>query len=111
LSEDSDLQDVEGGPTWEEALHKLLGEKDIALHTEITHPDAMSALDIAAEHWGQTISPGVGRLLKNRQHWDRKNMAAWKRKRASEVIDGIKGQVENEKKKKDLEEIMSGVQR
>lgn len=97
--------------TWEEALHKLLREQGKELHTEINKPDVMTAIDIAGEHWGKSICPSVGKLVKARQNWYRINMIAFKRKRALEVISGIKGQAEEEKRLKSMKELMLATSR
>lgn len=111
MSISDDLANVEGGPTWEEILHKLLKEEGLILHTQVDKPEPMTALDVAGDYWGKTISPGLGKLVVQSQLWKRRNMVSYKRERSKEIISGIKGQAEQEKKNKSVEQMMLGLQR
>lgn len=97
--------------TWEEALHKLLRTKNVELHTEILKPDAMTAIDAAGTYWGNSISPGLGKLIKGVQKQKRINMVAYQRKRAIEVIRGVTAGSEQERRKKELKELMLATSR
>lgn len=107
----SDLEGGETGPSWEEILNLLLEEKGVVFHTQVDKPDAMTALDVSGDHWTNTISPGVGKLVASVQKWKRRNMVPYKRARATEIIEGIKGQVEESKRNKNVKEMMAGLQR
>lgn len=97
--------------TWEEALHKLLRTKGVELHTEILKPDAMTAIDAAGKYWGGSISPGLGKLVADVQRKKRINMVAYQRKRAIEVIRGVTAGSEQERRKKELKELMLATNR
>lgn len=108
-SDEDDLESVDGGPTWEELGHNLFKGKLLSFITEIDKPDAFSAMDDYADFCAAYISPRVGVQILNHQMNYRINMVSYKRKRAQEGVEMVKGNVEKERQKKDLEAIVTGM--
>lgn len=111
MDETDDLQDVAGGPTWEELGHKMYDPKLLNFHTQIDKPDQTSTLDVYAEYVSENVSRKVGNILKGYAKWKRTNMVPYKRERAKETERMVKGNIEQERKKKDMEEVLTGLQR
>lgn len=107
--EEDDLESVDGGPTWEELGHNLFKGKLLAFITEIVKPDAFTGMDDYADFCAANISPKVGCQIVNHQNNYRINMVSYKRKRSLEGVEMVKGNVEKERQKKDLQEIMTGM--
>ena len=107
-SGEDDLHDIEGGPSWEELGHKTYDPKLVKYHTEILKPDPFTSMDDYAEFCAEYISPKVAKLIQKHQENMRTNMVSYKRKRAQETVEMVKGNIENEKHKKDIEELLLG---
>lgn len=109
MSIESDLESEEGsGRSWEQLGHNMYDEKKLDFHTQVDKPDPSMAIDVAAVYWGKTISPGVGRLIALAQKRKDTRMVAFKRERAKETERMVKGNVDEEKRKKDMREVMMG---
>lgn len=70
---------------WAQFVHFLYSWKHLPFHTEIPNPDSQTFLDSAADHWSETISPSVGKYVREGQKHKRTNMVAHQRKRATET--------------------------
>ncbi len=103
---DDDLDSVEGGLTWEELGHNLFKWSHLAFHTKIQKPDPFTSMDDYAGFCAVHISPKVAVQIINHQNNYRKNMVAYKRERAKETERMVKGNIEKEKQKKDMAEVM-----
>lgn len=107
MSDESGLTDQPEGESFEEILAKLLREAGLNFHTQVDKPDSMTLIDVYGEHLGRNVSPGVGKLVNQLQLWKRRNMVSYKRGRAKEIVEAIKAQVDD-KRKKDIEAVMLG---
>jgi DNA integrity scanning protein DisA with diadenylate cyclase activity len=95
--------------TPEQILYQLLKEKKTPFHTEISNPIAISTLDILVDYFKEF--PSVKRLIKAYLKKYRINMVAYKRKRATEIIDAYSSQKELERKQQQLKDSLLGDQR
>lgn len=109
--DDDDLESVEGGPTWEELGHNLFKQSALNFHTEIVKPDAFTSMDDYADFCDTHISPKVGTQIRNHQFNMRTNMVAFKRKRSNETVEMVKGNMEKERQKKDLQDVIAATNR
>lgn len=108
---EQDLETSKRPQSWEELGHKMYSKDHIGFHTEIVNPDAMSFLDSTASFVADNISPGAGKFMKGFLSAYRENMVAYKRQRAKETEEMVKAQVEEKRKDKNLQELMTGMQR
>src|SRR5438094_10541872 len=102
-SEEDDLDSVVEGPSWEELGHNMYQKSMLDYHTEIQKPDAFTSMDDYADHCATHISPHVAVQIMNHQNNYRKNMVPFKRKRAEETERMVKGNIEKERQKKDIQ--------
>ena len=98
-------------PSWEELGHKMYSKEHVHFHTEIAHPDAMSFLDLTATMTENAISKAAGQVMRAYLSDYRDNMVAYKRQRALETERMVKANVEAERNKANMKEMMLGLQR
>jgi hypothetical protein len=84
-------------PTWEQALHKLLDPKLVKYHTEIDAPHSFSTLDVIAEALRDEYGPAVSGVVDAYRKWLRDNLVAKQRKRAHEIVEGVKATQESQR--------------
>ena len=111
MSFSDDLQESKQPQSWEDLGHKMYSKEHLEFHTEIVNPDAMSFLDSTAEFVADNISPSAGKFMKGFLRGYRQNMVAYKRQRAHETESMVKAQVEEERKTKNLQDLMTGMNR
>ena len=98
-------------PSWEELGHKMYSKDHVKFHTEIQKPDPMSAADTTARYTKKYISREAGEFMENYLGAYRDNMVAFQRKRATETTEMVKSNVEAEKQKASMREMMLGLNR
>lgn len=93
MSSDESFEDLDtgdSGPTFEQALHKLLSPKLVKFHTEVRDPHSMSMFDTLSKFGRDEFGDGLGSAMDEYRGWLRDNFVPYKRKRASEVVDAVK---------------------
>lgn len=106
--EEDDLEDLEGGMSYEEFSQNLYRERYTKFHTEILRPDPFTSMDDYADYCMTHISPKVGLMIFNHQHNYRVNMIPYKRKRAEETERIAKGNTDDRKRREDIKSVLRG---
>jgi hypothetical protein len=108
---DAGLQGSVNPPSWEELGHKMYSKEHVRFHTEIVNPDAMSFLDMTASFTRKYISEAAGDVMNGYLSDYRDNMVAYKRQRAKETESMVKANVEGERNRASVREMLLGLQR
>ena len=108
---DADLDSSSTPASWEELGHKMYSKNHVRYHTQIDNPDAMSFLDQTAYMTGKYISKGAGDAMNTYLGDYRDNMVAYLRQRAKETENMVKANVEAEKQKASMREMLLGLER
>ena len=108
---DADMGMPQSPPSWEELGHKMYSKEHTRFHTEIEKPDSMSFLDTTAGMTTKYISKSAGAAMVKHLTDYRDNMVAYKRQRAKETESMVKANVEAEKQKANVREMLLGLQR
>jgi len=90
--------------TPEHLANRMLDKNEPYTHTEIHNPMGITALDVLRQYMDDL---GIGDILETYTFWIRVNFIPYMRKRASEMVEIIKGLKEKEEKPT-LQEIMLG---
>jgi|YelNatPaOPRAMG01_1025707.scaffolds.fasta_scaffold448998_1 acyl-coenzyme A thioesterase PaaI-like protein len=91
--------------TPEHLANRMLDHEKPYTHTEIHNPISMTALDTLASYLKDLE---LNDIISEFSFWLRVNFIAYMRKRASEMVEIIKGLKEKEQEKPTLSEVMLG---
>jgi hypothetical protein len=108
---DAGLGSQEGSPSWEELGHRMYDKSKVRYHTQIDNPDAMSFLDQTSNMVGRFISAKAGTMMRSYLSDYRDNMVAYNRQRATETVSMVKANMEAEKSRANMKEMLLGLQR
>ena len=89
----------------------MYSKDHVKFHTEIQKPDPMSAADSTAKYTMKYIGKEAGEFMTGYLASYRDNMVAFKRKRAEETTAMVKSNIEAEKQKASMREMMLGLNR
>lgn len=79
-------------------LNRLLEEENKKFHTEIHQPLAMSVLDASQPFILDEFGVDAAAFVDDLRDWLRTNFVAHDRKRAKEIIEGVKAELAREEK-------------
>lgn len=98
MSEIADDMNQSSEITHARILNRLFDDKSKEFHTEINKPFAMSNFDAVQDFVTDELGEDAGKYLATWGDRYRTNMVAKDRKRAKEIIEGVKAELQREER-------------